>query len=228
MLDHIKKFIKTRNSGPFLSSLLSGYLRFVELTSKQTHVNELPFNSLMQSKKSFIIAMWHGQIPFFLWGWSKQKPAKLTAFISSHRDGRVMGLTMARFGHNLIEFNKKEPHKGIIRATKLLKENDSKQQACYLAFAPDGPRGPAEVVKPGIFMLASRANVPIIPISANAKYGMSFNSWDKMRIPLPFNHIYIKWGTPIEVEGKTTDQIQEALNHQLQSLKSDVSTLMKE
>ena len=53
----------------------------------------------------------------------------------------------------------------------------------------DGPRGPARVFKPGIVALARLSGIPISPIGFAASPRLSFRSWDRALLPLPFARV---------------------------------------
>jgi lysophospholipid acyltransferase (LPLAT)-like uncharacterized protein len=68
-----------------------------------------------------------------------------------------------------------------------------------LGITPDGPRGPALVVKPGLALLAARAGLPVIPAAAAAARARVLDSWDRFRVPWPFTRVHVAYGEPIEV-----------------------------
>ena len=70
-----------------------------------------------------------------------------------------------------------------------------------VGLTPDGPRGPAEIVKPGLAWLASRTGVPVVPVTSAADRAHAFGSWDRFRLPLPFARVVIACGDPIVVPG---------------------------
>ncbi len=68
---------------------------------------------------------------------------------------------------------------------------------CYIT--PDGPDGPAYVIKPGIAFIARKAQGLILPFGAYARHGYRVPRWDTYVIPYPFGRISIHIGEPIEV-----------------------------
>ena len=59
---------------------------------------------------------------------------------------------------------------------------------------PDGPRGPAEVVKPGIVGLARLSGAAIVPVAVGASSEWRLGSWDGFRIPRPFARCVVRFG----------------------------------
>lgn len=68
-----------------------------------------------------------------------------------------------------------------------------------LAISPDGPHGPARVLKKGVLHIAAQSGVPIVPISITASRVVPLPSWDSKRIPLPFSRIAVTIHEPIAV-----------------------------
>ncbi|MGH7742673.1 MAG: lysophospholipid acyltransferase family protein, partial [Candidatus Eiseniibacteriota bacterium] len=64
---------------------------------------------------------------------------------------------------------------------------------------PDGPRGPAEVVKPGVIYLAQRSGLPLLPVAVGARPSRRLRSWDGMRVPAPFARLHVETGMPMHV-----------------------------
>ena len=71
---------------------------------------------------------------------------------------------------------------------------------------PDGPRGPREVLKPGVLQLAQAAKVPILPLAAAARPAMRFSSWDRLVLPLPGSRGWIVYGAPVTVDPKLSPE----------------------
>jgi len=63
---------------------------------------------------------------------------------------------------------------------------------------PDGPDGPAHVIKPGIIYIARKANAVILPIGAYCRKAYSLPRWDRYTIPYPFSRICYHIGEPID------------------------------
>jgi len=68
-----------------------------------------------------------------------------------------------------------------------------------LGLTPDGPRGPRYEVQDGICWLASRAQVPIRPVTMNSRTHWELNNWDGTQIPKPFSRARLVIGKPIRI-----------------------------
>lgn len=71
------------------------------------------------------------------------------------------------------------------------------------ALTVDGPRGPAQRVKPGIIEMARVTGLPIVPYLPMPSRYWSFSSWDEFRLPKPFSRIDVHYGAPIHVPEDT-------------------------
>ena len=68
-----------------------------------------------------------------------------------------------------------------------------------MAITPDGPRGPAERVKPGIVAAAQHAGVPVVPATARPSRAWWLSTWDRFCIPKPFATIHVTYGAPVGI-----------------------------
>ncbi len=85
---------------------------------------------------------------------------------------------------------------------------------CYIT--PDGPEGPAYVIKPGTTYIAQKANALILPIGAYARHGYRLNRWDRYIVPYPFSKISIHVAPPITISKKEEiTAVSNTLTHTL-------------
>jgi lysophospholipid acyltransferase (LPLAT)-like uncharacterized protein len=96
------------------------------------------------------------------------------------------------------------------------------REGCSVATAPDGPRGPAQVVQPGTVMLARLAGVPIVPLTYAPSRGWRLRSWDRLVVPRPFSRSVVAVGEPLEVAADLPDdelaQVSAELGRRLDEL----------
>ena len=83
-------------------------------------------------------------------------------------------------------------------------------QGREVVVVPDGPRGPAEVVKPGIVGLARLSGAAIVPVAVGASSEWRLGSWDGFRIPRPFSRCVARFGEPIHVPRVVDRRAEEA------------------
>lgn len=71
-------------------------------------------------------------------------------------------------------------------------------------FSPDGPYGPAKVLKKGILHIAMQSGVPIIPIHFQVPHAIRVPfTWEGKRYPRPFTTVDITFGEPLFVTEAT-------------------------
>ena len=86
-----------------------------------------------------------------------------------------------------------------------------------VGFLPDGPRGPARAAKPGVIALAAASGVPLVPVGISASPSKRFGSWDRAMLPLPFARVTCRYGEPIRVPKKATNEALEQLRSELEA-----------
>ena len=69
----------------------------------------------------------------------------------------------------------------------------------HIGITPDGPRGPAGIVKEGIVYVAARSGLRIVPLATSARSSWALRSWDGFRVPKPFARLVVTYGAPIAV-----------------------------
>ncbi|TAK14738.1 MAG: DUF374 domain-containing protein, partial [Acidobacteria bacterium] len=87
-----------------------------------------------------------------------------------------------------------------------------------MAFTPDGPRGPARVVQPGVIWLARATGAPVLAVRAEANYGREFNSWDRHLLPAPGATVTIDIAPPLHVSPDADDDEVAAKRLELEEL----------
>ena len=65
----------------------------------------------------------------------------------------------------------------------------------------DVPPGPAREAGPGMIHLAARSGAPIVPLGISRAHQIRMrNSWDQLRVPLPFGKLAMVFADPITIE----------------------------
>ena len=103
---------------------------------------------------------------------------------------------------------------GLRSLTRALRKGHS------VVVVPDGPRGPREVLKPGVVRLARLTGAHVVPAAFGASSEWRARSWDEFRIPKPFSRCVMRFGEPVLVprdidgagEETARKEIEAALN----------------
>jgi lysophospholipid acyltransferase (LPLAT)-like uncharacterized protein len=76
---------------------------------------------------------------------------------------------------------------------------------------PDGPNGPAFVLKKGILHLSLQSNVPIVPLRFSSSSYRELKTWDRKKFARLFSTIEMKIGEPIYVTSDNFEHAHELL-----------------
>lgn len=191
--------LKSRRAQALLAWVLAQYLGFALGTTRWTLVGQLHV-APMFSHQPAVVAFWHERLGLMprLWRIAQRSgaPMGLHVLVSRHRDGRLIGGIMRRFGVGLIHGSSSRGGPASLRAAAAaLAAGD------HIVITPDGPRGPRRRAAPGVAQLAAIAGVPVLPVSAQtSRRFILARSWDRMVVPLPFGRGVIVCGAPIMVE----------------------------
>jgi lysophospholipid acyltransferase (LPLAT)-like uncharacterized protein len=140
----------------------------------------------------FILAFWHRHLLLMPYAY---RGRRISVLISRSRDGELIARTVARFGIDASRGSSSRGGAGGLR--ELLR----KAAAGYdLAFTPDGPRGPAGVVQPGVILAAAATGLPVQPVAIAASRCRRLRSWDRFLVPLPLAAVHIVYGEPMTIE----------------------------
>lgn len=142
------------------------------------------------------LAFWHGQ-QFALLRWRRRR---LTcALVSLSHDGELQAAALARVGMAIVRGSSSRGGasglKAIVRRMRAGLDS---------AFAVDGPRGPWRVVRSdagnvGAALSARLAAGVVVPMaSASARCFVFARAWDRFELPVPFSHVAVVLGPPMD------------------------------
>ena len=72
--------------------------------------------------------------------------------------------------------------------------------------SPDGPYGPARILKKGVLHMARQSGAPIVPLTISSSRYIPWQSWDSKKFPLPFNQIRVTVHEDIRVNEDNFDE----------------------
>ncbi|MGK0360530.1 MAG: lysophospholipid acyltransferase (LPLAT)-like uncharacterized protein [Bradymonadia bacterium] len=148
-----------------------------------------------------VIAFWHGDQLALL----RARPrGRLIAPISASRDGRLQARVMRRF--RIEDAPGSSSRGGLAAARALLR---ALRAGAIALVAVDGPRGPAQVAKPGAAFLSRRAGVALRPVGVAARRAYRLRrAWDRFALPLPFTRVVVVFGPvlPADASARVLEQ----------------------
>jgi len=172
-----------------VSFLLVTVIRLIYATMRITVVGNEILPGFAARGEGYVGAFWHGRIlmiPFLY-------PGKaLHILVSRHRDGEIIANILSCFGFHLVRGSSSKGGSDALREMMRMLRSDND-----LGLAADGPRGPAEVLKPGAAQLGRLSGKAVIPISFSASRSLRFNSWDRFMFPFPFSRGVFVVGEPL-------------------------------
>lgn len=204
-----KRMLKAERVRIALCWLAALYVRVVHATGRWSVLNEDSPNRVHDVGGSFVLAFWHGRLLMMAYAWRHRHRVKILT--SGHRDGRMVGMTMAHFGvDSVVGSTGRSGTAAIIALVRELR------RGTVVGLTPDGPRGPRMRAGPGFISVARIARVPIIPLTMSSSRAILLGSWDRFMVPLPFARGVFIWGEPIEVPADADDAALEALRIRLE------------
>ena len=138
-----------------------------------------------------IFAFWHARMLALAFTHRDRNAAVL---VSRSRDGEIITRVIEHLG--FVAARGSSTRGGEEGALDMLQRAGEERM---IAITPDGPRGPAERVKPGLAWLAGRSGRAVVPVAAAASRSWVLRSWDGFRIPKPFAHVCVAYGAPASV-----------------------------
>jgi lysophospholipid acyltransferase (LPLAT)-like uncharacterized protein len=183
--------VRLRWAEPLAVTLAFTLVRLLARTWRyREHGREHP-QRLHDGRQAFIFVLWHNRILPLLF---LHRNEAMVLLISRHRDGGLLASLAERWGYRFVRGSSQRGGEvgllGVVRAL---------QSGSVVALTPDGPRGPAEHVKPGVVAAAQHAEVPVVPASAHPSRAWWLRTWDRFCIPKPFARIDVYYGPAIRV-----------------------------
>lgn len=183
--------MKPRWAEPFVAAVGFALVGLLARTWRYRLVHRENAQGLYDARRPFIFALWHNRILPLLYA---HRHEGMVLLISRHRDGGYLATLAERWGYRFVRgSSQRGGDMGLLGVVRALKEGS------VVAVTPDGPRGPAERVKPGVVAAAQHAGVPIVPATARVNRAWTLASWDRFAIPKPFATIEVVYGAPLDV-----------------------------
>jgi lysophospholipid acyltransferase (LPLAT)-like uncharacterized protein len=210
----MKEYLKTqkkRLAAGILPKLIYIFIRGLHATMRVRIIGgEIP-HAYHDRGEGLIGVFWHARLLMLPFAYTGKEAHIL---ISSHGDGEIIANVMKCFGFSLVRgSSSKRGKEALQEMVKLARNNHD------LAITPDGPRGPAEVAKPGVANLACLTGRSVIPLAYSSSRSKRFSSWDRFMLPYPFSRGVIIWGDPLSCrEGEDTEEFRKRIEEALREV----------
>ncbi len=163
--------------------------------------------------ENYIGALWHNRLlvfPFVLRRFLPQRHG--AALISASRDGDLIADVVQRFGYDVIRGSSSR-----LGASALLHLTGVLMSGSDVVITPDGPRGPAYELGPGIIFLAQKSGAAVVPMNLEYSHCWRLGSWDRFIVPRPFAKVRVLINRPYRVTVTTTPEEFESERVSLQN-----------
>ncbi len=162
--------------------------------------------------QNYIGTLWHNRLlifPFVLRRFFSNRRG--AALISASRDGELLADAITRFGFDVVRGSSSR-----LGASAILQLTDVLASGRDVVITPDGPRGPAYELGPGIIFLAQKSGAAVLPVNMEYSRCWRLKSWDRFILPRPFAKIRVIIGQPHRVRSTNTVDDFEAERLRLQ------------
>jgi lysophospholipid acyltransferase (LPLAT)-like uncharacterized protein len=163
--------------------------------------------------ENYIGALWHNRLLIFPLVLRRFLPNRHgAALISASRDGDLLADAIRRFGYEVVRGSSSR-----LGATAILQLTEVLASGRDVVITPDGPRGPAYELGPGIIFLAQKSGAAVLPMNLEFSHCWRLGSWDRFIVPRPFAKVRVLVNPPHRVRATTTPEEFEAERLSLQS-----------
>ena len=136
-----------------------------------------------------ILAFWHDRViagAYFTGArMARGKGVDVTALTSRSGDGELVARIMRRWGARIVRGSSSAGGREAMWALRSV----IRRHGSSPILVPDGPRGPARLLKRGVLVLARVSGAPILAMGLASDRHWRLNSWDGMIIPRPFARV---------------------------------------
>jgi len=151
------------------------------------------------NQEKCLLALWHNRLAPTIAVMETHTPFDYSAVISNSRDGALLtAIINSHKRGSVIKVVHTARHQALKQIIHELRKNEK-----VVVITPDGPRGPAYEVKPGLIAAARLSGANIIPINWEGNSFWELNSWDRFRVPKPFSTLTFHFGEPIAVDRRS-------------------------
>ncbi|MDI6852406.1 MAG: lysophospholipid acyltransferase family protein [Deltaproteobacteria bacterium] len=169
--------------------------------------------ALVKSGKPVLFTTWHCHLmsPLFYRHLYYGHLPPLVLMASPSRDGEFISEVARGLGFIVCQGSRRKG--GVQALQEMAKYMHQGHSAGIIA---DGSRGPARVAQKGVLFLAREARAPIIPLAVAASRRITFNTWDRFELPLPFSKLAFLAAEPLWVEPRRASSL-EPLRQELEA-----------
>lgn len=158
----------------------------------------------MNPMRSFIFAVWHGQVLSAMSYHAWTEPYLILA--SRSKDGDYAAYVASKMNFVPVRGSSRKKNKDKGGKEALFEFIAKLKKGVSAGLTIDGPKGPNQVAKAGVIVMSQQSGAAILPAICLPKSYWQFNSWDKFKIPKPFTTIRVIYGEPMVIPSDATPE----------------------
>lgn len=172
-----------------LPRVYTAYMRFVWWTSRVE--NEGFVASVRETARAHggvVGVLWHEEVFSVAWAYREARPHTLASLGDA---GEAITRLLERCGYVVFRggsSHKRSRRRGAEVLASMIAHMRVTPGVIY-GITVDGSSGPLYHVKHGALVIARECNVPVLLVRTWARWNIHVPTWDRMAVPLPFNHI---------------------------------------
>ncbi len=195
------------------------YVAYMWLVWKTSRIEDRGYartGAIRDRYDGFVGMLWHEEVFGVAWNYRDMRPHTLASLGDS---GEIITRMLERCG--FVVFRGGSSKRTSRRRQAVLADmiaHMKKTERVVYGITVDGSFGPYHVMKPGALVIAYQFDKPIVFVRTWAKRNLHLPTWDRMAVPLPFNHIrqYL-WGPYFVPAGAHDPEVFEAFRLKLQN-----------
>jgi lysophospholipid acyltransferase (LPLAT)-like uncharacterized protein len=157
-------------------------------------------DDFMRHGEPILFVIWHNRLFMAAELFRRYRSGHpIHALISASRDGAWLAAFFSACGMRAVRGSSSRlGHDGARALIEVLRNGND------IGITPDGPRGPAYVMKPGALIVARRGGTMVVLVGIDFESSWRLPSWDGFHIPKPFSrmHLRIVISDPRPLEGR--------------------------
>jgi lysophospholipid acyltransferase (LPLAT)-like uncharacterized protein len=167
------------------------YVAYMWLVWKTSRVEDCGYLALgrgiVDRYDGFVGMLWHEEVFSVAWSYRDLTPHTLANVGDS---GELVTRLLELCGYVVFRGGSSR-RRSRQRQTVLVEmiRHMKKTRRVVYGITVDGSNGPYHVVKPGALLIAHKCGKPIMLVRTWARRNLRLPTWDRMAVPLPFNHL---------------------------------------
>ncbi len=163
------------------------YMRLVWKTSRVELCGWERAPEIRDRHDGFVAMLWHEEVFSVAWSYRDVNPHTLASIGDSGemitRILELCGYVVFRGGSSARKSRRRD---WVL--IQMIRHIQATHRVVY-GVTVDGSKGPLHEMKPGALFIARAGGKPLVLVRTWAKWNLRLPTWDRMAVPLPFNHI---------------------------------------